>query len=340
MKHLRIFLSVALAASPVIAKDRVPLPDTVWDGGVISSESMGRGRTFSANMSNPASGSENPASLNDTHVNATYATVRVGQTSDLSTEQLRASDPLRNRTIQYLSMQGEKGVVYYEPLSRYSGTEELDGRPGTADLEYSANAIGFAGADKWGKNGAFGLSIAYLWSSLASVEHVPGEPDQSHLDEANGLRINFGARRATGPVMWGLTFQNMPAFLWGGGYKRQQLPPTIRVGNTWRAAPGVLLSVDFERRYYNEGGNDKGRVYVGLETFSGERVVLRAGTYGEDLGKPEKRHVTAGIGLRPQGGMEVAYAYESYELEEERVQSSYVSLKYPFDTAEEETSQR
>jgi hypothetical protein len=301
---------------------------------------MGRGRTIAANLPSPASGSENPASLNDSHDNVTYATTLVGISSDLDKETERASDPLRNRTLQYFSMMGEKGVLFYEPISRYSSQDQITGVPsGTRDVEYQANAIGVAGAEKW-RAGSFGLSIAYLWSSLSAVDHVPGQADVNTFDTADGLRLNIGVRHPTGPFMWGMVLQNMPAFLWGSSYKRQMLPPLVRVGNTWRPYAGMLFSVDYEHRFYNEGGDGENFLYVGSEIFSSERVVLRGGVFGTDIGKSEERHFTAGIGFRPRPGLELSYAYDSYKVLDETINRSLVSLKYPFDTAIEEKSGR
>jgi hypothetical protein len=68
--------------------------------------------------------------------------------------------------------------------------------------------------------------------------------------------------------------------------------------------------------------------------------VLRAGAYGTDLSISEKRHFTAGIGLRPRPGIELSYAYDSYELDNQSIRRSFVSLKYPFDTSVEEPTPR
>jgi len=48
---------------PALAKDRTPLSDQAYDGGIISAESLGRGQTIASNQGTLASGSENPAAL-------------------------------------------------------------------------------------------------------------------------------------------------------------------------------------------------------------------------------------------------------------------------------------
>ncbi len=209
----------------------------------------------------------------------------------------------------------------------------------SAAVDYQANALGIAGAETWGK-GSFGLSLAYLWSSLADVVRIPGQPDQSHLDTADGVRLNLGIRQPTGPLMWGVVLQNMPAFLWGDTYRRQMLPPIIRVGNTLRAYPGILLSIDWERRFYHEGGDPINQLYVGGEIFAGDKIVLRVGAFGQNLDESDQRHFTAGIGFRPHPGLELSYAYETYDLLEERVRRSFVSFKYPFDTSVDEPAHK
>jgi hypothetical protein len=308
---------------------------------VLSAESLGRGRTTAANLASPAAGSENPAALNDGKQNVSYATAIVGMgDGSVPKEAVRQNDALRDKTLQYFSMQGEKGVIFYEPLSRFDQVQSIDNVPGGINnVDYQANALGVAGAETWGK-GSFGLSLAYLWSSLASTMHVAGQPDQSHLDTSDGVRLNFGFRQPTGPLMWGVVFQNMPGFLWGSSYKRQMLPPSVRVGNTWRAYPGILFSVDWERRFYNEGGHAQNLLYIGSEIFSGDSFVLRVGAFGTNLDQSDKRHFTAGIGYRPHPGLEISYAYERYEIDDLAVNRSVVSLKYPFDTTVEEPAQR
>jgi hypothetical protein len=339
LKRVAAFFCLIGFCQPAMARPGAPLPETVWDGGALSAESLGRGRTIAANMGSPASGSENPAALNDNAQNVSYATTLLRTSSSLEKEETRQADPLRNRNFQYLSLQGEKGAVFYEPLSRYEDTVPTENTPGgTTDVRYEANALGIAGSESWGK-GSFGLSMAYLWSTLSTTDHLSGQQDRNRFDTADGLRLNLGVRQPTGPLMWGLVLQNVPAFMWGSDYKRQMLPPTIRVGNTWKAYPGILFSLDWDRRFYAEGGDPKSQLYFGSEIFVGTNLVLRGGVFGADLGDPQRRHVTAGAGFRPHPGLELSYAYETYNVTEQSIRRHYLSLKYPFGSGEESSHQ-
>src|SRR5262245_505044 len=147
------------------ASPRAPVPETAYDSGVYSAETLGRGGTIASNRGTPASGSENPASLDQpADEGSLYTTLLVDTRSSLPDAVADQADPLRGKTIQYLSVGAEKGVLYYEPLSRLHRTDVLDSAAGTSrEVELNANAIGFAGATKFHQVGSFGLSLAYLW---------------------------------------------------------------------------------------------------------------------------------------------------------------------------------
>jgi len=312
-------------------RPRSPLPDTTWDGGVLSAETLGRGNTFASNLGGPASGSENPAALdNSGKAGSAYATALVNTNrSSLPRDAVLATDPLQGRILQYLSVEADKGVLFYEPLSRYSQRQTIDASAGLEqDVDYSANAIGFAGATKF-HDGTFGISLAYLYSALATAQLSSGTITSTKNQTSEGLRLNLGLRYPTGNAMWGLTVQNAPAFLWGDKYRRDQLPLKVRIGNTYRVAAGYLLTLEGERRYYHEGGNQEDFLYAGAEAFLSQSLVLRAGTFGTNLGNPDVRHVTAGLTFKFSDGASIGYGYETFLLDEQRVKRSVISLQAP-----------
>lgn len=324
---------MTLLAAPLAARERTPLSDRALDGGVISAETLGRGNTIASNRADPGAGSQNPAALADSAVNASFSTGLVGTSGGISDDVIASSDPLHGRVLQYFSFQGEKGVLFYEPLSRVRERHVIDtASPSTdyRDVEYSADAFGFAGAERLGA-GSIGLSIAYLHSSIGVTEKRAGTPDKLSYDTADGLRLNIGIRYPTGPSMWGLLVQNAPGILWGKDYDRNLLPVIVRAGNTVRIAKGILFSVDYERRFYKEGSNAESYYYTGLETFLSDYAVLRGGFFGTDLYKPDERTATGGITFISKTGARISYAIEIYKLDEQRVKRSYVSLQAPFD---------
>ncbi len=324
------------------AKEKTPISDTALDGGVLSAETLGRGNTIASNRATPASGSENPAALADSPVNAVYTSVLVDTRSKLTPKQEQANDPLQGRVLQYLSIQGEKGVIYYEPLSRQNTTEVTNEASPTTDfrdVEYSADAIGFAGAERFGA-GSIGLSIAYLHSSIGVEEHRSGAPDKFTSDTADGFRFNLGVRYPTGPAMWGILVQNAPAFLWGKDYSRELLPVRVRFGNTVRLAPGFLLSADWERRYYHEGSNKDDYFYLGDETAIGKYAVFRIGMYGTNLSNPRERHTTGGLSFIARSGAQLTYGLDISKEYDEDVKKSYLSFQFPFESVDDSSSSR
>lgn len=318
-----------LSVLPLAAKIRTRLPFTAYDGGVISAETLGRGGTIASNRGTHAAGSENPASLASGLSNSMYTTVLFGPSSSLSDDTLDNNDSLRNRTLQYLSIGAQKGVLFYEPIGRIREREP------DQDLDFTANAIGFAGVDNFGHGGQVGVSLAYLWSSLVTQEHRSGSPDIVTSDTMSGLRLNLGLRYPMGPTMWGISVLNGPGFLWGKNYNRELLPVRVRVGQTWKIHQGFLLSVDGERRYYNEGGNDVDLAYVGAESFVSENFALRFGVYGEKIDQSKKRHVTTGATIKTKTKSTLSYAYEVFYLENEKVKRSVLSFQFPLSSADE-----
>ncbi len=340
MLRKSLFL-VLLAATPAAAKDRTPIRDNATDGGVPSAETLGRGNTFAADMGGPASGSENPANLIDSSQNAMFGTARVATDSNLDDDVALGNDPLEGKVMQYFSLAGEKGVIFYEPISRINDTEILNPASPSTDyrqVEYDANAFGIAGAEQFGQ-GSIGLSIAYLHSSINVIEKQTGVPDKNNYDTADGVRMNVGVRYPTGPAMWGLVVQNAPGMMWGKDYKKNILPFKARIGNRVRVAKDLYLSGDWERRYYHEGSNDESYYYLGAEAFTSTYAVLRGGYFGRDLNKSDRRTATAGITFIARSGARISYTMEMFEVNNEHVRSSLVSLQLPFQS-EEETSTR
>ncbi len=320
--------ALLLLATAAQAKPKVPISATAFDGGVISAETLGRGDTVASNRGTPASGSENPAALNSPFASSLYTTSHVGATSEVPKLTRRAADPLGEKVFQYGAIGAEKGVMFFEPISRLTDS---------TTAEMFVDAIGFAGADTWRKNGSFGIAIAYLRSSLyrpLTASNLPGEGS----DSGNGVRLNIGMRYPVGPTMWGLVFQNAPGFLWWKHHERTQLPLKIRVGNTWKIRSGMLASSEYEQRYYNEGSDKEDFLHFGLENQLSDALFLRAGMFANDIQESEDRHWTLGFTIITGGGAEVSYALERFELLNEKVSKSFISVTFPFEVTGDESN--
>lgn len=319
------------------AKPRSPLPRDAFDGGIISAETLGRGRTIASNRGGPASGSENPAALASGFADSLYTTVAFEPSSSLPQGTVNQTDPLSGKVLHYLAIGASKGVLYYEPIGRLREQQIINpSSPSTdfRDIEFSANAIGFAGVDQFGQGGSFGISLAYLWSSLTSIDHQTGQINEVTSDTAEGMRLNFGLRYPTGAAMWGLVVQNAPAFLWGKDYRREMLPIRVRLGNSWRIREGLLFSFEGERRFYREGGDPENYVYAGGEYYVSKNIVLRGGAFGQHIDNSDDRHWTAGTTLVGATGARFSYALESYKIDQEKVRRSVLSVQIPFSANE------
>lgn len=237
-------------------------------------------------------------------------------------------DPLDGKVLQYVSMRGEKGTIFFEPLSRMRLSD------GNQDVRYDADAFGFAGSEQMGA-GSIGLSVAYLHSSIDVVEHQAGLPDKSIYDTADGLRMNIGIRYPTGPATWGLLVQNAPGFLWGKEYQREILPFKARIGNTLMMVKDLYLSADYERRFYHEGSHQQSYYYVGIEALLSDYAVLRGGYFGTDVYQSDNRTATLGLSLINKSGAQISYAMEIFEQDGQSVKRSLVSIQSPFQSSEQ-----
>jgi len=328
-------VAASVSAATLMASERAPLPDNAFDSGIVSAETLGRGGTIASNRGTAASGSENPASLELTDTGGSlYATGLVATRSAFPDDVANARDPLAGKVVQYLAVGADKGVLFFEPVSRFRQSQIIDATAGTSrDVSVHANAIGFAGSQKW-KAGSFGMSMAYLWSSMNVIDRSPAGITGVKKDTADGLRLNLGIRYPTGPSMWGLVVQNAPGILWGSNFRHTEIPLRIRAGNTYRLAKGVLFSLDGERRFYHGGGRGENYVYVGNESFVGKHVVLRVGAFGTSLSNSETRTLTGGASIVAGDNTQITYAMEQYQVGSEKVKRSLISLSIPFEASD------
>ncbi len=331
-----LFLSIlCLLPWNLNAKPRAPFPDNAFDGGVPSAESLGRGNTFAAIQGTHAAGSENPASLVIKLSNATYATANVGQSSPrLTRSERRQNDPLQGKITNYVAVGAGSGLLYYEPLSRLDQkqiTDSLNPNTDYRDVQLSADAFGFAGATTW-KKGSFGISLAYLHASQETIEHQSGTADKSLYDTADGFRANMGFLFPLKSYTAGLVVQNAPSFLWWHHYKRNQLPVKVRVGNAWSIQNKITLSLDGDIHYYHEGSKSEKNLYFGAEWPINEQFVVRSGVFGPNLNGGSERHITGGLTYRAETGAKISYALERFDISNERVLKSVISLQIPIAT--------
>lgn len=318
-----------------VSSEKISLGFDAYDGGYLSAETLGRGGTGASGVSSLGAGSTMPAGLSGNTESSVYTSVLTGLSSKSPKSTISALDPTDQKLLQNLAVGSDKGILFYEPLGRQSGDEisVLNTLTANRRVDFAADAIGFAASDKW-KDGSVGISMAYLYSSYTEVL-TSTTAAQSDTDRGYGLRLNIALRRPTGPFMWGLQLQNVPGFLWWNHHRRDQLPVRVRIGNTWRIKPGMLFSVDTEKRYYKEGSIEKNYVYVGSESVLSDQMTFRIGVFSEDIGKPNKRHWTGGLTWKLSSNVDISYALDQYENLDEKVKQSILSIRIPLSTDSE-----
>lgn len=284
-------------------------------------------------ISTHASGSENPASLISPLQSGVYTTLKTHHRSDLTDGQVRDLDPLQGKTLNYVVIGADKGVLFFEPLGRIRKSSFLhpENPSITRDMEFVADAIGFAGAHGFQK-GSFGLSLSYVRASLAATDRVSGLPDETHLDTADGVRLNMGFLYPAVGATWGLLFQNIPGFLWWKDHRRDQLPVKIRIGNRIPAGKYFVLSLDGETRFTQEGADRENLLYVGGESSVNNYITLRAGAYGTSLNYSAERHMTYGLTIKVDNGAMISWASDTFEKYGEKIMESFISITLPFIT--------
>ncbi|OVE76628.1 hypothetical protein BVX98_05390 [bacterium F11] len=293
---------------------------------------------MASNRGTPASSSENPASLVGVPASL-FVTTFVGETTVISSSHTKSIDSLQNKVLQFISVAGENGVIFFEPLGRREVREYLtpiNSPSDSRDIAFSANALGFGGAQKFGKDGSFGLSIAYLRGTLSQSIHHTGVPDESKLDTGDGVRLNLGIRYPTGPAMWGLVLKNFPGFLWWKNHRRQLLPVTIQAGHTYRVRPGTLLSLEVQQLHYHEGSRTTEIIRSGFETQLAERISIRGGIFTDEINESKNHHYTGGITLESMSGVLASGGVERFKINDEKVIKTYISLTVPFDTGKKD----
>ncbi len=317
----------------IFANPNAPISNTAFDGGVISPETLGNGNNYASTQGNAASGSLNPATLLTLTKSSFYTSFFVGNTSDIPEVNIRDNDPLEDKVFQYLSLTSESGAIFYEPVGRKHEavpTSSLSPAGDFKEVNFRCAALGFAGAHKLKSGGSLGISLAYLTGDLDYGTYEGNTLKRFDSDTGNGVRMGVGVRYPTGPVMWGMALKNAPGFLWWKNHKRDILPVTIQAGNTWRMKPGYLFSLSGETRFYDEGKEKKNYLNIGQEIPLGKNLSIRAGAFGENVSKSDKRHVTGGLTFRTSSGVEISYALDAYEIVNEKVKKSYLSFLFPF----------
>lgn len=317
------------------AGPRAPLPITAFDGGPASAESLGRGGTYASHKGTPGSAVENPAALIDDMPANLYTSAYVGDSADVSSSRVDRSFALQGKVLQFVSVFSDRGSIFFEPLGRFDGRVEGGTASNFREIAFAADAIGFAGAQSLGKNGSFGLSVAYLYGSLATKTVEGGVATAAELDRGNGFRVNFGVRYLTGPAVWGLSVENAPGFLFWKHHRREMLPIRIRAGNSWHVQENLVFSLEGERRYYREGGADEDFVFTGFEYGAASMLTLRAGAFSSSLDDPDLRHYTAGATISSGAGIRISYAFDRFRIGDQKVYRSYLSVLFPFTVQDE-----
>ncbi len=333
MRNVRrapLFWATAFVATVASANPRTNLPIGAFDGATAGAETLGRGNTNASGTSSMGAAASSPAGLSGSVESSLYTTVFVGETSNLPRRTVKNIDPLSHKILQGLAAGSQKGVIYYEALGRVDSENAatLQGLDAVRHIDFAADSLGFAATEKW-RTGNIGLSIAYLNGTYGETL-TSTATSQSSLDRGYGFRVNVSLRYPTGPFMWGLQLQNIPSFMWWNHHRHDQLPVRMRVGNTWRVRPGMLMSVDTEKRFYREGSIEKNFVYVGNETAYSESVVFRAGVFSDEIDKPDKRHWTGGVTVKLGSGAQISYAIERFIELNESIKQSILSVQVPF----------
>ncbi|MFH1380351.1 MAG: hypothetical protein ABII23_08745 [bacterium] len=323
--------------SAVYAKEKAPVRFDAFDGGRVGARAQGMGFAFTSIADNADAPFWNPAGLNKLPSNLFAVSLDVVRQSRLSTAEIIQGEPLRGRTLTYLAFAGQNGALGFRPMSDIDELIVLDSADPDNNFEkrqIKINSFFLSAGSTYNENMTVGLNIHYLNGRLSIVREKTGEENLAEIDDGNGYTIDWSLLYSPDEfISIGVTGQNLPGNIFWGDYAKTILPAILRAGISMRLPNMLLISYDYEKRFYRDGLVRPNFDHIGIELPLGPKLRIRGGIYGEDFNEIGKTHYTAGLGYVQQGYF-VDIAMDKYnQLKNEQYEKIFeylVSFNIPF----------
>lgn len=332
-----VSLMVLITVPLVYGKEKAPVRFDAFDGGRVGARAQGMGFAFTAIADNADAPFWNPAGLSKLPSNLFTVSLDVVRQSRLSTAEIIEGEPLRGRSLTYLAFAGQNGALGFRPMADIDETIILDAADPNNNFErrqVKINSFFISAGSEYNEAMTIGLNIHYLNGRLSVLRVKTGETNSANIDDGNGYTLDWSLMyNATEFLNIGITGQNLPGAIFWGDYAKTILPAILRVGVAMELPRMLILSYDYEKRFYRDGIFRPRLNHFGIEQALSPYLRIRGGIYGEDLNEIGKTRYTAGLGF-VQKGYFIDIAMEKYDQEKsgkfERVYDYLVSFNFPF----------
>lgn len=324
-KVLVMFIVLTGAVLNAAATEPAPTPAAAFDGSAPGGRQTALGQAFTAGSADAACVYYNPAGLADNAVNVLSITYEPTRQSELSTNDIFASETIKNRNFLFVALTGPKFAISWRPLA--NTTVRTSTGTDWQEDDIKVNAFTISTSHKHSDVLSSGLNLTYMTGQIGHSSLLAGVP-ALRLSDGYGLSLDYGLQFILGEQFrFGVNFKNIAGTMWWENYEKEQLPFTLRTGIAYNIANFMIFSADWETRYYRK--QDKADLaHYGLEQALGNALRLRAGIWGDDLNNKETVHVTAGIGYLANN-YDLSLAGEKYRLLETDVVRYVLSVNIP-----------
>lgn len=322
-RYLLALALVSMIMPRAYAGAIAPTPYDAYDGIAPGGRQTAMGQAFTAGVADPANVYFNPAGLAANTSNILSATYEPTRQSNLSTNDVFASEAIRNRNFLFVCLTGPKFAISWRPLANTTISTSTAASDWESD-DIKVNAFTISTSHQHSTAVRSGLNLTYLTGQVAHSSLIGGIPTLK-LSDGYGVALDYGLQMVlTDQFSIGVNLKNIAGTMWWESYEKEQLPFTSRFGAAYTISSVMTLTADWETRYYLKG--DKVDItHYGLEQAIGSVLRLRAGMWGEDLNDQEKVHFSAGLGYL-SSACDLSIAGEKYRVSTEDVVRYVLSL--------------
>jgi len=316
---------VSVAVSSVLARPLAPVAYNAFDGIAPGAHALGMGLAAVAVGNDTSDVYYNPAGLAllkaDNMLGISFEAARQ---SELNTDQLFSQDTLKDTNITMLSLCNSKGALSWRPIANYTSSSTTSGGWSNNEVHIDAFTLSATQTDDKITNG---LNLSYLYGRIGHAAIDNGVPS-ANIANGNGISLGYGLLYNLSPMFrFGISANNICAFMWWDDFEAQQLPFSFRAGIAYQLSNMVTFAYDFEKEYYRDDPILT-QNHFGLEQNIGDILKLRLGVYGPNMNDLEVTHYTAGLGYS-KDNVSFDLSGEKYRLDNSDVYRIVLGLSVP-----------
>jgi len=299
---MTVAMATVICVSPCFAKQKISLPDFIFDGKPVDAKAISMGESFSAVCDNASVSYWNPAGLKQLEGKYFTTCINTSHKTDASDDELFAGDSLQGKKLIFIGFANSKSAFSFRPISDYSSVFEVK------KIELRANKYTFSSASQY-TNKMLGININYISAHLGVTDLIN---PTANISDGNGIAIDFGLLyTASEFIKLGFSIENSPGYIWWTDYKRNIIKSHIRAGLSVKPADWLLMSFDYE----NIASIKKEFYHGGLQQTLAKHVFFRQGIISEKFfNNSDKKSLTFGGGYELKKWI-IDFAAKLYQLE-------------------------